>query len=143
MKREYERRQEEKFRRAGTMLTKEDVHKLFQRHEIMWSHLNSFGELTWDSFPWPMLSKPTCAEDITEAAVSKYVQSPYYPERDPTKTEKDHVREYIRRWHPDRFETKMLPKVVEGDKEKVKAGAGEVARALNEILHKLNTNPPA
>jgi hypothetical protein len=86
-----------------------------------------------------MLQSPTNVEEITEASISKYVQSPYYPERDASKTEKDHVREHIRRWHPDRFETKMLSKVVEADREKVKNGAGEVVRALNEILARLNS----
>ena len=34
------------------------------------------------------------------------------------------------RWHPDKFEGKVLGKVVEGDREAVREAAGRVARIL-------------
>jgi hypothetical protein len=66
------------------------------------------------------------------------MQSPLYPDKDKSRTPKDRIKEHIKRWHPDRFETKLLPKVVEDEREKVKYGAGNVARYLSDLLRKEN-----
>jgi hypothetical protein len=58
--------------------------------------------------------------------------SQYYP-GEKSKSSKDRIKEYIRRWHPDRFRTRYLPKVVQEDGEKVKENAGVAARVLNEM----------
>ncbi|KDQ60294.1 hypothetical protein JAAARDRAFT_125679 [Jaapia argillacea MUCL 33604] len=118
------------------VLSKEDVIQLYQRHERQWGIINGAEMLTWDSFPWPMFKRPTSPEDITTVAIGAYVLSPHYPG---DKVGKDRIKEHIRRWHPDRFETKLLPKVVEGDQERVKEAAGVVARGLNELLTRSNS----
>ncbi|KAJ4468766.1 hypothetical protein J3R30DRAFT_3304666, partial [Lentinula aciculospora] len=102
----------------------------------LWEKLPEYTELRWDIFPWPMLNKPLSPEDITYAAVDAYLSSPYHPEKE--KQQKDRIKEQIRKWHPDRFETKLLPKVIEEDKVRVKEGAGSVARNLNDLLTKSN-----
>lgn len=43
-------------------------------------------------------------------------------------------------WHPDRFETKSLRKVVEDEREKAKHEAGNVARYLGDLLRNENEN---
>ncbi|EIM87708.1 uncharacterized protein STEHIDRAFT_42161, partial [Stereum hirsutum FP-91666 SS1] len=96
-----------------------------------WQTLKTGDGFGWDSFPWPMFKRPSEPEDITTTQVGAYVLSPHSPS---TKSSKDRIKDHIKRWHPDRFETKILPKVVEEDREKVKAGAGWVARSLNELL---------
>ncbi|TFK68563.1 hypothetical protein BDN72DRAFT_734347, partial [Pluteus cervinus] len=92
--------------------------------------------LHWESFPWPMFKRPMGVEEITSMAVGLYLNNSHYPERSGGggKGLKDRIKEHIRRWHPDRFETKVLPRVVEDDREKVKEGAGTVVRILNELL---------
>ncbi|KAJ8691928.1 hypothetical protein PTI98_011447 [Pleurotus ostreatus] len=135
-RKEQERIEMERQARQGRILTKDEVHRLFQTHETQWSRLTTLEELTWDSFPWPMLKKPVSSEEITPAAVSAYVLSPHYPDK--TKSDKDRIKEYIRRWHPDRFETKYLVRVVEDDRERVKEGAGTVVRNLNDLLTRTN-----
>ncbi|KAL4264702.1 hypothetical protein AB1N83_005378 [Pleurotus pulmonarius] len=135
-RKEQERIEMERQARQGRILTKDEVLRLFQTHETQWSRLTTLEELTWDSFPWPMLKKPVSSEEITPAAVSAYVLSPYYPDK--TKSDKDRIKEYIRRWHPDRFETKYLVRVVEDDRERVKEGAGTVVRNLNDLLTRTN-----
>ncbi|KAJ8455186.1 hypothetical protein ONZ45_g19020 [Pleurotus djamor] len=135
-RKEQERFEMERQARQGRMLTKDEVLRIFQTHEMQWSKLPTLEQLNWDSFPWPMIKKPSTAEDITTAAVSAYVLSPHYPDK--TKSDKDRIKEYIRRWHPDRFETKYLTRVTEEDKERVKEGAGTVVRNLNELLTRTN-----
>ncbi|TEB31822.1 hypothetical protein FA13DRAFT_1614161, partial [Coprinellus micaceus] len=102
----------------------------------VWSSLPSMTALRWSNFPWPMIKRPSNPEDLTTAAIEGYVLSQFYPDK--SKADKDRVKEYIRRWHPDRFETKLLNKVVEEEKERVREGAGSVARSLNDILAKMN-----
>ncbi|KAF8881248.1 hypothetical protein BD779DRAFT_1445686 [Infundibulicybe gibba] len=119
-------------------MSKEDVIQLFDTHERQWTRLATLDELRWESFPWPMLKKPSVPEEITSVAISAYILSPHYPEKDKSRPTKDRIKEHIRRWHPDRFETKLLPKVAEDEKEKVKEGAGFVVRSLNDLLTRSN-----
>ncbi|KAE9389451.1 hypothetical protein BT96DRAFT_766625, partial [Gymnopus androsaceus JB14] len=122
----------ERMAKSSKVQGKDDVVKTFEHHARIWQQLYDYPELRWDIFPWPMLSKPSSPEDITQHAISAYVFSPHYPEKE--KPEKDRIKEQIRRWHPDRFETKLLTKVIEADKERVKEGAGSVVRTLNNLL---------
>lgn len=148
---EQARKQQEAFRReqeqqelkrqaqASKILSKEDVLQLFAVHERQWAALPGSGELRWHNFPWPVWKPPKDPEDLTSIHIGAYVLSQYYP-GDKSKSSKDRIKEHIRRWHPDRFETKYLPKVREEDREKVKEGAGVVARVLNEMLTRSNVH---
>ncbi|KAF8999177.1 hypothetical protein BDQ17DRAFT_1171870, partial [Cyathus striatus] len=116
----------------------DDVVQLIEYHERVWARLPTLEELHWHDFPWPMLKKPSSAEDITYTSINVYINSKYQPDED--KPLKDRIKDHIRRWHADRFETKLLPKVVEEDREKVKEGAGAVVRNLNELLTRINSS---
>ncbi|KAF8908610.1 hypothetical protein CPB84DRAFT_1843500 [Gymnopilus junonius] len=150
---EFTNQQQEKFRReqerieaerqmraAGKPLSREDVQRAFEHHDRLWTRLPTIDELTWNDFPWPMLKAPSNPDDISSALISAYFQSPLWPDKEKSKTPKDRIKEHVRRWHPDRFETKVLPRVVDSEKEKVKSGAGNVARYLNDLLRKENEN---
>ena len=149
-KAEQARKQQEQFRKeqerleaerqakaGGRQLTRDELIRLFENHEKLWANLPS-SDAVWNDFPWPMIKKPSEPEEITLPAVRAYIESPYYPEKDKSKTVKDRVKDHIKRWHPDRFNTKLLTKVREEEKEKVKEGAGTVVRCLNELLAKTN-----
>jgi hypothetical protein len=148
---EQARKQQEAFRReqeqqelkrqtqASKILSKEDVLQLFAVHERQWAALPNLEELQWHSFPWPVWKPPKDPEDLTSIHVGAYVLSQYHPS-EKSKSSKDRIKEHIRRWHPDRFETKYLPKVKQEDREKVKEGAGVVARVLNEMLTRSNVH---
>ena len=129
--REQDRIERERASRAGKVLSKEDVARLFDEHERQWARMPAMDVLGWGSFAWPVLRKPSTPEELTTTAISAYVLNPYAPG---DKSEKDRIKEHIRRWHPDRFETKLLPRVRSDDREKVKEGAGQVVRSLNELL---------
>jgi hypothetical protein len=119
---EQARKQQERFRReqelleretrakAGKILSQEEVIQLFETHERQWSKLATHDELRWHTFPWPMLNEPFIPDDITSGAINSYILSPYYPEKGKSKSTKDRIKEHMRRWHPDRFETKMSTK---------------------------------
>ena len=138
---QFQREQEAQQRRAEQkairQLSKEDVIKLFEEHERRWARLASMDVLSWHSFPWPMLKQPNDPEQLTYIEVQAYVLSPHQPG---DKTSKERIKDYSRKWHPDRFETKVLPRVREDDREMVKEGAGAVARHLNKLLSSLSSS---
>ncbi|KAI0634952.1 hypothetical protein C8Q77DRAFT_1054803 [Trametes polyzona] len=116
-------------------MSKEEVVRLFEEHERRWTRLANMDVLSWHSFPWPMLKSPSDPEQVTYPEVQAYVLSPHHPG---DKAPKERIKDYLRKWHPDRFETKVLPKVREEEREKVKEGAGAVARHLNKLLSSLS-----
>ena len=118
-------------------LTKEEVIKLFDEHEKRWSRIPTLDILSWHSFPWPMLKQPSEPEQLTYIEIQAYVLSPHQPG---DKSSKERIKDYLRKWHPDRFETKVLPRVREDDREMVKEGAGAVARHLNKLLSSLSSS---
>lgn len=141
-------RQQEEFRReqeryeaarqakaSGRILTKEEVLRVFEHHKQQWATLKTRGIIRWQDLPWPMVKMPNTPDDITFAAVDAYINSPHFPEARPLK---DRIKDHLKKWHPDRFETKVLQQVVEKDKEAVKEGAGSVVRYLNELLTRSN-----
>ncbi|KIP06318.1 hypothetical protein PHLGIDRAFT_91077 [Phlebiopsis gigantea 11061_1 CR5-6] len=129
--REQERFERERQARAGKVMSKDDVVRLFDEHEKMWARIPTLDILGWGSFPWPMLKKPSTPEELLTPAIGAYVLNPNVASE---KSEKDRIKEHIRRWHPDRFDTRLLPKVRADEREKVKDGAGQVTRCLNELL---------
>ncbi|KAG6874774.1 hypothetical protein C0992_006605 [Termitomyces sp. T32_za158] len=152
---EFSQQQQEKFRREqlrfeetrqrteSSKLSSEQVLSILERHDRQWNILtSSTTSLHWGSIPWPMFFPPQSPEDITLSAVTTYLQSPLLPDREKAKPQKDRLKDMIKRWHPDRFETKYLPRIIEADREKVKEGTGVVIRLLNELLTKANTPNP-
>lgn len=125
---------------AGRPLTKQEVQRVLDYHDTLWSRLTASDTagLTWADIPWPMWKSPSTPDDISSALISAYVLSPLSNKS--SKSSKDRVKEHIKKWHPDRFETQHLVRVTESEKEKVKQGAGNVTRYLNDLLKKENEN---
>lgn len=134
-----EQAEQDRYTRTTKQLSREEVVKIFEDHERRWARLSNLDVFTWYSLPWPVLQRANSPEELTLQAMQAYVFSPHHPQR--KKPARDVVKEYIKRWHPDRFENKYLPKVREDDREKVKEGAGLVARNLNELLTKQSKVP--
>ncbi|KZP08296.1 hypothetical protein FIBSPDRAFT_712785, partial [Athelia psychrophila] len=69
--------------------------------------------------------------DITLQRVREFV---FHPLRKGMvlKSRRDRVRAEMLKWHPDKFNAKVLSKVV--DAEQVTEAAGQVARFLTEIM---------
>ena len=122
---------------VGIPLEREEL-QLVEHHERLWTRLNTLNELSWNDFPWPRARQPSNPDDLTMSQIGIYyiVLSPLHFDGDKSRTPKDRIMENIKRWHPDRFETELLPKVVEDEREKVKLGAGKVAKYLSRLLRR-------
>lgn len=85
------------------------------------------ARLTFCDVPWPVFEDVRRIEDVTQERVLAFVFHPVHAHvqcEEPAKA----VRSEIFRWHPDKFNGKVLNRVVEGDREAVKETAGHVAR---------------
>lgn len=123
--------EQERLLKAGKALGKQDTIKLFEHHRGQWDKLQTTGVMIWDDFPWPVFRRPSGPDDVTAPFITAYMLSPLHPAE---KSAKDRIKENIRRWHPDRFETQLLPKVKESDRDIVRDAAGTVVRVLNDLL---------
>ena len=108
----------------------------------------SDGEmLRFEDIPWPVMVSATSlwddqptrisVEDLTAQAISSFLLPPSehdVPSADPSKERKEKLRETMLRFHPDKFEGRIMKRVREKDKERVKEAVGIVARTVNSLM---------
>lgn len=135
---EERQRMQDNIRRARALFSAGDaaaIRRQFEDYDGKWIELKDgrpLPPLTFDILPWPLLGpavhEPT---DITLNRVQEFV---FHPLRRgvESKSRRDRVRSEILRWHPDKFNAKVLGKVI--DTESVTEAAGRVARILTEML---------
>ena len=137
-RRESMKAEQEYMSRATFSTGKDSIVRAWTKYESDWTSLKDRTTLRFRIIPWPLLKSISSPDEITANAVGALVLSPHHS---PDKKARDRLKEQLLRWHPDRFEGKWLPKVAEEDKEEVKKGVGQVARALNELMNRENNNP--
>jgi len=124
--------------RAKTRTERENAAKKlissWNTYESRWSALQSSPRerLTFRSVPWPLICTPSSPSSISDANISFFLLSPLHSG---TKSRKDRIREAMQRWHNDKFEPRILPRVVESDRRAVKEGVDVVVRCLNGLMN--------
>lgn len=74
-------------------------------------------------------------EHLTVESISAFLLPINSALEDPTKKErKEKLRETMLRFHPDKFEGRLMKRVREGERDKVKEAIGQVVRALNALM---------
>jgi hypothetical protein len=104
-------------------------------------------ELRYADIPWPIynpspaikpnphhLTKESIQSFLSDLALFQLTQSYQREEKDLQKEEKRVLREAIKNYHPDRFLSKILPRVREREQEKVRAGMENCSRVLTELI---------
>lgn len=131
------RAEQEKLRASSAASGLSTIMHAWTSYEREWNGLKDKpdGSLTWRSFPWPLMKKPSEPEDLTANGIGALVLSVHHSNE---KANRDRLKEQLLRWHPDRFENRWLKKVSDNDQEKVRNGAGQVVRALNELMTREN-----
>jgi hypothetical protein len=99
----------------------------------------SFADVPWPVLP--PLSRCTDSgtdnppvlelEDITTQRVAQFL---LHPHRTPDKSRKEKLRDAILRYHPDKFEGRILPRILSEDRTRVQEGVSIVMRCLNELM---------
>lgn len=134
---ERRRRKRSRERRA-----KQNARDDYEKHwEILLSTCETTGRsLTFRDIPWPChaayssSAKQTLSlDDLTADSISEFLFSSAI---DPTETTQriKTIRETLLRFHPDKFEGRVISRVFEAERAKVQEGVGIVVRAMNELL---------
>ena len=102
-------------------------------YEHRWAALQSSREerLTFRTVPWPLIRTPSSPSSLSNANIASFLLSPLHSGG---KSRKDRIREAMQRWHNDKFEPRILPRVIESDRGAVKEGVDAVVRCLNDLL---------
>ena len=88
-------------------------------------------ELAFESIPWPVyVSTLRRDEEMDKEAVREFLEALAKDRREDLKRT---LRETIRLFHPDRFFGRVVPRVREGDRERVKEGVEHISRIINEL----------
>lgn len=91
--------------------------------------------LHFSDIPWPVLSD---TEELSAESISAFLFPPI-PDTSSLTAEqrqirKDKLREAFLRFHPDKFEGRLMPTIVPADQDKVREALTQVVRALNCLL---------
>jgi len=118
------------------------------------AHEGPRKELTFEDIPWPIdptEAEPSAsdtkgkrrtveialdaftAESISSFLLQEVIASDDQPQVS-SKTRKDRLRETMLRFHPDKFEGRILGMVRSRDRQRVQEAAGKVVRVLNEMM---------
>lgn len=103
------------------------------------TELLAFSDVPWPIFP-PRKDGLIRGEDINPDAVSLFLfPGPSLVDDEEAKerraaARKERLRETILRYHPDKFEARVLSRVQEGDQEAVREAVGRVVRAVGELM---------
>jgi hypothetical protein len=139
-RREREQRERERLNRMA--IAEAEQLRLIERlrvYEQTWAALrnNTAGTELLDFYdiPWPVFGDVRCGDDVTEERILEFVRHPLQEHvRGPGESQAKSIRSEMLRWHPDKFERKVLARVVEADREVVKETAGHIVRILTKNL---------
>ncbi|KAI6007706.1 hypothetical protein F5J12DRAFT_720439 [Pisolithus orientalis] len=145
-RREQKRREKEELRQ----------HEYQSYYETRWQELLNPGDtgmnpLAFMDIPWPLSPGSSLVvdghttyrthriEDFTEEAISKFLTvKTTHPGANTDKCEdkvgKEKLRETILRFHPDKFEGRVMQRVLATDRDRVREAIGQIARVLNALM---------
>ena len=108
-------------------------------YEEKWAKLcsDSIGAelLTLNDIPWPWFGFIPCLEEITDKRVLDFVGHPLRRQGPSGGKTRTLLRFELLRWHSDRFDGRVLARVVDNDREMVNDIAGRVTRILTDALN--------
>lgn len=134
--REEARREAARLRLEQEQAARADIDRQFFLYDGKWAELKGQGELPplgFANLPWPVFGPVERPSDITYARLREFVSHPRRKGMD-GKSWKDRVRMDVLKWHPDKFDAKVLGRVVEWEREAVAETAGVVARLLMQMM---------
>ncbi|KAF8555812.1 hypothetical protein OG21DRAFT_812174 [Imleria badia] len=114
----------------------EQIRQYFTMYEAKWHELrtsNSTPPIHVQEMPWPVLGVIYSADQITYQDVRTFLFHPLRPGVE-GKTARDKVKSEVLRFHPDKFNTRIVPKIESSQQAVAQEIAGAVARILTTIM---------
>lgn len=88
-------------------------------------------DLRFDDVPWPAHGSSFAETDISPSSIATFLMRHYGTV---PRVKKDVLRETMLRFHPDKFEIRVLSRVCSDDRQRVKEAAAAVLRAANDLM---------
>lgn len=145
--------EQEERRRKERQRQREEEYR--QQYEQRWKALldhrtQDHAPLTFQDIPWPLFSaqfvkrkvsdaSPLRMEDITPEDITAFLlpdvgDMATHAKNDISRRNRDKLKETLLRFHPDKFEGRLMHRVLPGDIENVREAVGQVARVLNTLM---------
>ncbi|KAL4073633.1 hypothetical protein J3A83DRAFT_4090902 [Scleroderma citrinum] len=147
--REREARERAEAQRRAATASQENSQQLmqfFKLYEDKWAELRSnpaLSSIDFRELPWPSLElKHFTTEEITQHGVRAFVLHALRPLA-LEKSAKDRVKAEVLRFHPDKFNAQVLPKVREDQRDLAQGLAGAIVRTLTTLLAEIEQGPEA
>jgi len=138
-------RADEKRKRKTKEMSKEDSERTGQRqadaraaYEHQWTALlgldNKNADIGFADIPWPVMGnhRPVLIADLTADAVAAFLLPGGVPGHG--RSRKEVLRETLLRFHPDKFEGRLMQAVRAEEQAVVREGVGRVVRVLNSLM---------
>jgi len=93
---------------------------------------NKNADIGFVDIPWPVRSHHRTLADLTVDAVAAFLLPGGMPEHG--RSRKEVLRETLLRFHPDKFEGRLMAAVRTEEQAVVREGIGRVVRALNSLM---------
>ncbi|KAG1744280.1 hypothetical protein EDB19DRAFT_1894609 [Suillus lakei] len=129
-----ERQRQEELHRNNAQA---DLVAFFQVYDAKWQELKQSKKLTsvmLCEMPWPIIQQGcTSPDDISRRSVEEFIFHPLRFGME-IKSRKDRLKVEMLRFHPDKFNSHIVRKLRECDREKAIEIAGTVARVLTDMM---------
>ena len=138
-RRERERlEREQRYQKAKAESAQQHLVERLRVYEETWAALRSnvagMKPLRFCDIPWPVFGDVRSGNDVTEERVREFVCHPLHEYmRTPGGGQAKSTRLELLRWHPDKFNSKVLNRVVEADRKAVQDAAAHIVHILNEL----------
>jgi hypothetical protein len=95
------------------------------------------ADLGFGDIPWPVSGRAPDLSQLNAEAISAFLfipESQGLDEAERARIRKEELRGAMLRFHPDKFEGRVVPRVKEEDRTAVREGANAVTRAVTALL---------
>ncbi|KAI8977797.1 hypothetical protein BD414DRAFT_495655 [Trametes punicea] len=135
---EQERVAREEQERLAREEMERQAREICQLYELKWTELKTNRDLKnivgFHEFPFPVFAyQHADPAEITYERVREFLFHPFRSSIE-GKTYKEILKIEVLRWHPDKFDALICPKMKEGEWERTKEAAGMVARWVTRLM---------
>lgn len=107
-------------------------------YESRWNELVEFrsesADLGFGDIPWPVRGGAADISQLTVEAISGFLFEEQKEEEVEARIRKEELRGTMLRFHPDKFEGRIVRRVRDEDREAVRQGANAVTRAVAALM---------
>jgi hypothetical protein len=109
----------------------------YERHWVgLLGSKSKSADLGFGDIPWPVSGRSSDISQITGEAISSFLflADEGHDEAVRGRARKEELRGTILRFHPDKFEGRVIPRVRDQERAAVREGANAVTRAVTALM---------